>query len=105
MWDGGETFVPGAVGGQTDWSASGRAGTSGSEDYGLEQTLAGEINLRDHLLAQLGMDLADPTHRLIGLQLLDLPDDAGYITAALTPVASLTGCTPPRETRHAPRGG
>ncbi len=92
MWDSVDAFVPGAVGGQTDWSASGRAGTAGGDDYGIEQTLAGEINLREHLLAQLSMDLTDPTDRLIGLQLIDLLDEAGYITADLVPVAELLGC-------------
>jgi len=66
MWDSGDAFVPGAVGGQTDWSASGRAGTAGGDDYGIEQTLAGEINLREHCWRAQQIS---PTDRpLIGLQ-------------------------------------
>lgn len=93
IYDGGEVpFVPGAAGSQSDWTGAAKGGSHDGDDYGLEQTLAGEINLRDHLLAQLGMDLVDPTDRLIGLQLLDLLDEAGYITADLGEVATLLGC-------------
>ncbi len=94
MWESGEApFAPGATGAPADWSTGGRVGGSDSGDYSLEQTLAGEVNLRDHLLAQLGMDLVDPTDRLIGLQLIDLLDEAGYVTADLDAVAELLGCT------------
>lgn len=89
MWDGDAPFQP-AGRSSSDWGGGG--GASG-EDYGIEQTVAGEINLRDHLLAQIGMDLADPTERLIALQLLDLLDEAGWLTADLASVAELLGCS------------
>ncbi len=94
IYDGGETpFVPGGAGDASAWGAGGRQGGRSGEDSGLDQTLAGEITLRDHLLAQLGLDFADPVDRLIGLQLIDLLDEAGYITADLTAVAGILGCT------------
>ncbi|MGH6915185.1 MAG: RNA polymerase factor sigma-54, partial [Geminicoccales bacterium] len=93
IYDGGEApFVPGGTGTATDWSGAGKSAAFDGDEYGLEQTLAGEVNLRDHLLAQLGMDLGDPTDRLIGLQLIDLLDETGYITADLAQVAALLGC-------------
>jgi RNA polymerase sigma-54 factor len=92
IWDGDTRPAPGGAGSPSDWSnVKGHGGFEGDE-YGVEQTLAGEINLRDHLLAQLGVELADPTDRLIGLQLIDLLDEAGYISGDLAQVAALLGC-------------
>ncbi len=58
----------------------------------LEQTLWREVSLRDHLLGQVNMDLADPADRLIGSALVDLLDDAGYLAADLSQVAAQFGC-------------
>ncbi|GIK98475.1 MAG: RNA polymerase sigma-54 factor [Alphaproteobacteria bacterium] len=90
MWDGDAPFVPAGGAQPTDWS--GPRGAADGDDYGIEQTVAGQIKLRDHLLAQLGLDIADPTDRLIGLQLIDMIDDAGYVTGDLSQVAELLGC-------------
>ncbi|MGE0719217.1 MAG: RNA polymerase sigma-54 factor, partial [Alphaproteobacteria bacterium] len=88
IYDGGETpFVPGGAGDASAWGAGARGGGRVGEESGIDQTVAGEISLRDHLLAQLGLDVSDPTERLIGLQLIDLLDEAGYITADLAAVA------------------
>ena len=40
--------------------------------------------MREHLEQQLGIEIADPTERLIGLQIIDLIDDAGYVRATST---------------------
>ncbi|MFQ5957941.1 MAG: RNA polymerase factor sigma-54 [Alphaproteobacteria bacterium] len=58
----------------------------------VEQTPAGEIGLRDHLLNQLNVDIVDPVDRVIGVHLIDMLDDAGYLSDDLTPVAQLLGC-------------
>jgi RNA polymerase sigma-54 factor len=65
-------------------------------DFSLEQTLSGEIGLRDHLLGQLHVDITDPVDRAIGMHLIDLVDEAGYITEDLAEVAARLGC----ETAH-----
>ena len=57
-----------------------------------ERTVAGAISLRDHLLSQINVDLDDPVDRMIALHLLDMLDDAGYITADLSAVAQLLNC-------------
>ena len=61
-------------------------------DFSLEQTLSEEIGLRDHLLGQLHVDITDPIDRAIGMHLIDLVDEAGYITEGLAEVAERLGC-------------
>ncbi|CAA7612601.1 RNA polymerase factor sigma-54 [Magnetospirillum sp. SS-4] len=65
-------------------------------DTGLEQTLAGEISLRDHLVAQLNVDVADPAERIIGLHLIEMLDEAGYLVGDLDELAEKLGCPPGR---------
>ncbi len=52
--------------------------------------------MRDHLLAQLSVDLADPVDRVIGAHLVDMVDDAGYLQGALAEVAERLGCAEAR---------
>ncbi|HUA56385.1 MAG TPA: RNA polymerase factor sigma-54 [Candidatus Sulfotelmatobacter sp.] len=61
-------------------------------DFGLEQTLSREVSLREHLAGQLSVDIADPVDRMIGLHLIDLVDDAGYLTGPTSQVAELLNC-------------
>ncbi|WP_207479929.1 RNA polymerase factor sigma-54 [Arenibaculum pallidiluteum] len=74
-----------------DWS--GRGGRSDFEDdeFGLEQTLTGTLGLRDHLSEQLGLEIQDPVDRLIGSALIDLVDEAGYMTGDLDDLAAQLG--------------
>jgi RNA polymerase sigma-54 factor len=74
-----------------DW---GRGGNTRFEAGGssLEQDLGEPVNLRQHLLLQLQMDVADPVDRMIGVHLIDLLDDAGYLGGDLDGVAALLGC-------------
>jgi RNA polymerase sigma-54 factor len=58
----------------------------------LDQTAARDIGLRDHLLNQINVDRLDPVDRVIGVHLIDMLDDAGYIGDDLTPVAQRLGC-------------
>ena len=64
----------------------------GDDDMpGLEETLRQDITLRDHLVGQLNCDIEEPAERMIGLFLIDLVDDAGYLTADLSEVAETLG--------------
>jgi RNA polymerase sigma-54 factor len=63
---------------------------------GLDQTLTRPTTLRDHLLAQLSVDLADPVDRLIGAHLVDMVDEAGYLQGDLAEVAERLGCAAAR---------
>ena len=59
---------------------------------GVDQTLSREETLREHLSAQLGLDVVDPVDRLIGIHLIDTIDDAGYLTGELESIAATVGC-------------
>jgi RNA polymerase sigma-54 factor len=48
--------------------------------------------LREHVLEQIGTDFADPEDRLIAQHLLDLLDEAGYMTGGVDPIAQRLGC-------------
>ncbi|HZT51636.1 MAG TPA: RNA polymerase factor sigma-54 [Stellaceae bacterium] len=69
-----------------------RAAPVGEDLPGLDQTLVRPETLRDHLVAQLSVELLDPADRVIGAHLIDLVDEAGYVTADLSVVAELLGC-------------
>ncbi len=58
----------------------------------LEETLSEKVSLRDHLNGQLTMELDDPVDRLIGLHLIDMLDEAGYISGELQAVADVLDC-------------
>jgi RNA polymerase sigma-54 factor len=70
--------------------------SGGSFDGGensIEQSLGGAVTLKDHLLEQLNITFPDPIERLIGVHLIDLVDDAGYLQGELEVVADRLGCT------------
>ncbi|WP_237152664.1 RNA polymerase factor sigma-54 [Oryzibacter oryziterrae] len=75
--------------GVNDWSSVGRGGEH--EDYNLEAFVAGEISLSDHLAEQLAVAIVDPVLRLIGHDLIDQVDEAGYLRADLPAVAERLG--------------
>jgi len=79
----------------TDWSSAGGGGGSFQEnDYNLEDRISADISLRDHLLGQLHLSLRDARQRLIGAQLIDNLDEAGYLTEAPARIAARHGATP-----------
>jgi RNA polymerase sigma-54 factor len=57
----------------------------------LEAYVAEERTLRDHLAEQLALACADPAERLIGLYLIDMTDDAGYVRGGLEALAERLG--------------
>ena len=65
----------------------------------LEQTISYRPTLRDHLLEQLGVDISDPTDRLIGLHLIDSLDESGRLADGLEAIALLLNCEPDRVAR------
>jgi RNA polymerase sigma-54 factor len=81
-------------GGGLNGYAVGRGGAldfdSGS--YDLEQSLASGTSRRDYLFRQLNVEIDDPVDRLIGGQLIDWADEAGYVTDDLAPLAANMGC-------------
>jgi RNA polymerase sigma-54 factor len=68
-----------------------RLSNGGDEDHDLEDYIANQPSLREHLSAQLPLSVAAPAERLIGQHLIDLVDEAGYIPADLDPLAERLG--------------
>jgi len=64
----------------------------GDDLPGLDQTLVRPETLREHLVAQLAVELHEPADRVIAAHLIDLVDEAGYVTSDLSAVAQLLGC-------------
>ncbi len=87
--DGGDGLPP-----NTSYADLG-AGSCGSFDEmapNLEETISEKPSLREHLNGQLSMELNDPVDRLIGLHLIDLLDESGYISGDFEPVAQVLDC-------------
>jgi RNA polymerase sigma-54 factor len=74
-----------------DWGSGGSTGFDGPMPE-LEETLSEEVSFRDHLHGQLSMHVGDPIDRMIAVYLIDLVDEAGYLTAPLQPVADMLDC-------------
>ena len=59
---------------------------------GLDQTLTRPISLREHLQEQLAVEIHDPADRVIGSHLIDMVDEAGYVTGDFVAIAELLSC-------------
>jgi RNA polymerase sigma-54 factor len=83
---------------QSDSSAFERGGGGRSDfsedDRSLEETLSRPIELREHILTQLRLDIPDPVERGIALQLVEMLDEAGYLRGDLVELAGRLGCSP-----------
>jgi RNA polymerase sigma-54 factor len=73
----------------TGGSGGGAAGVEG--DVNLEAFVAEEINLQDHLSAQLQLAISDPVKRLIGDHLIDMVDEGGYVRGSLENLSERLG--------------
>jgi RNA polymerase sigma-54 factor len=69
-----------------------RGGTFDPQDGSFEDTLTARLTLKDHLTRQLAVDMDDLVDRIIGLHLIDMLDEAGYLRGELDQVATLLGC-------------
>lgn len=72
---------------------SGKGGSFDDHAGSFEDLLAGSTSLREMLNGQLSVDVTDPVERLIGHYLIDLLDDAGYISGDLSAAADSLGCS------------
>jgi RNA polymerase sigma-54 factor len=79
-----------AAPGFSDWAGAGGGGRPGGE-YNLEAFVSAERTLADHLAEQLALALTDPARRMIGQYLIDLVDEAGYLTSDLAQVCDKLG--------------
>ncbi len=83
--------------GSLDWAGDPQAWRSGSGTAeklpDLDRIAARPRSLRDHLIEQIGADIADPGDRVIAFHLLDLLDEAGYLRGTVAAVAEALGCS------------
>ncbi len=73
------------------WSGVGGSPRDGDEDVSLEAYVAAQLSMQDLLGEQLSVATTDPAERLIGQTLIDLIDEAGYLSEPLEPVAERLG--------------
>ena len=74
----------------SEWSGAGSQ--SGAEgDYNLEAFVTAEITLAAHLAEQMALAISDPAGRMIGQYLIDMVDEAGYLSGDLDAVAEKLG--------------
>lgn len=76
----------------SEWSG---VGTAASDDsaYNLEAFVSAEVTLGDHLAEQMALAITDPAQRMIGQYLIDMVDEAGYLTGDLDTVAAKLGAS------------
>lgn len=84
-----------AGGGEITAGAHGSAGGYEGDDegYGVERASAHDKTLREHLIEQIHMDIADPVEQRIAEQLTDMLDDAGYLREDTSALAKNLGLT------------
>lgn len=66
---------------------------------GFELTISDNPSLRDHLNGQLAIDIEHPVDKLIGIHLIDIIDESGYITGGLEAIAERLDCSLERVER------
>jgi len=81
-----------AVPGYSEWAGTGTGGRDNA-DYNLEAFVTAETTLVDHLAEQLALTISDPARRMIGQYLIDLVDEAGYLSGDLGMVGEKLGAT------------
>ena len=73
----------------SEWSGVGAGGTDGENN--LEAYVSSETTLASHLAEQMTLAISDPVRRMIGQYLIDMVDEAGYLTGDLETVADKLG--------------
>lgn len=73
------------------WSGASGSGAEAGEATNLEAYLAAKLSLKDHLLEQLPLAVADPAARLIGHAIIDGIDESGYLADTVEDIAERLG--------------
>ncbi len=88
------TITDGPLSGMSWNNVSQRMHNNQSGDDGDFESLAGaETSLRAHLGEQMPLALTDPVERIVGQYLIDLVDEAGYITQDLADLSGRLGAS------------
>lgn len=67
-------------------------GDTSENDLSFEQVLSSELSLKDHLREQLGVEITSISERLIGAELIESIDEAGYLREDVSDMAVRLGC-------------
>ena len=73
------------------WASLRQRSSGSDEDVNIEAFLANDVSLRQHLSEQLPLVLKEPAERLIGQYLIDMVDEAGYLSADLSALPEKLG--------------
>lgn len=73
-------------------AGGGRRGGNFDGDQDFESALSKELTLRDHLNEQLNVDVEDPVDRMIGVHLIDMLDESGWLVGELDSIAETLNC-------------
>ncbi len=74
----------------SEWSGVGSRGGDEAA-YNLEAFVSAETTLADHLAEQLALAITDPARRMIGKYMIDMVDEAGYLSGDLDGVVEKLG--------------
>jgi RNA polymerase sigma-54 factor len=74
----------------SEWSGVG-SGVGQDSDHNLEAYVSAETTLADHLAEQMALAISDPARRMIAQYLIDMVDEAGYLSGDLDAVADKLG--------------
>ena len=89
VWDGDRSVDSGGLGGTSPW---GKGGGGFDEDgASWEESIADQPTLRVHLETQLNLECKDPADQMIGLRLIDLIDQDGYMRADMAELSEELG--------------
>ena len=77
--------------GGSGWASGARAAATSPTRIPIWKFVASEVTLKGHLEQQLALGLEGHVERLIGRHLIDLVDEAGYLTADLDQLAARLG--------------
>ena len=94
-WQGRDDTADAQVGASVafeNWGSGGSRSFEGGEDFDLENRLASEESLRDHLVSQINIELDEPADRMIAFTLVENLDEAGYVRIALEEIAERMDC-------------
>jgi len=76
-----------------DWanSTSGNAGSGGTDDRQFDATLSKQVSLHDHLTEQLKIASRDQLQLMIGAEMIDQIDEAGYFRGSILELTNRLG--------------
>ncbi|MBV9968367.1 MAG: RNA polymerase factor sigma-54, partial [Xanthobacteraceae bacterium] len=77
----------------SEWAGVGTGGRADG-DYNLEAFVSEEATLGGHLAEQVALAFSDPAERMIAQYLVDLVDEAGYLTGDLAEAGEKLGAPP-----------